>query len=124
MADYINISSDTRHGAAMRQAVNYQQETLERLRSLKATFDEMVDGADYSVIETQLGLQAGEGELVYNLHAGALAAVDVAAVTQFLARGRGRCHPTPPRLSPSRCPRSPAVCLQITRAMRLFLPTL
>lgn len=86
MADYIDISSDTRHGAAMRQAINYQQESLERLRALKAVFDEMVDGADYGVIETQLGLSAGEGELVYNLTSGALAAIDAVNVTQFLAR--------------------------------------
>lgn len=86
MADYIHVSSDTRHGAALRQAVNYQQESLERLRALKATLDEMVAGADYSVIETRFGLQAGEGELVYNLTVGALAEIDVANVTQFLAR--------------------------------------
>ena len=86
MADYINISSDTRHGAAVRQAVNYTQETAERLTQLKALFDEMVDGADYSVIETQLGLEAGQGEIVYNLVAGAKGAMDVSAVTQFLAR--------------------------------------
>lgn len=86
MADYIDVSADTRHGAALRQAVNYQQESLERLASLKAVLDEMVDGADYTVVETQFGLSAGEGTLLYNLATGALAAIDVAAVTQFLGR--------------------------------------
>lgn len=84
--DYIDVSSDTRHGAALRQAVNYLQEALERLRVCQTTYDEMVDGADYSEIETQLGLTAGQGVLVYNLTVGAKAAVDVTDVTQFLAR--------------------------------------
>lgn len=86
MADYIDVSTDTRHGALLRQAVNYQQESLERLRSLKAVLDEMVVGDDYTVIETQFGVAAGEGVLIYNLTAGALAEIDVSNVTQFLAR--------------------------------------
>ncbi len=84
--DYIVIDESKRQGAAIRQLVNYQGETIERLRSFKAVLDEMVDGADYTEIESELGLSVGEGITVYNLVTGALAAVDVYAVRTLVAR--------------------------------------
>jgi len=84
--DYIGLDESKRHSQALRQLVNYQTESLERLRSCKAVLDEMIDGSDYSEIETELGLSAGEGEIVYNLIAGALAVVDVYAVQTVIAR--------------------------------------
>jgi hypothetical protein len=44
----------------------------------------MVNGSDYTMIESLFGLNAGQGQTLYNLVVGANAAVNVSAVTQLI----------------------------------------
>jgi hypothetical protein len=73
-------------GADLRRAVDLLRDLRDRLERLKNILDTQVDGINYSLVESQFGLQAGDGVLIYNLVAGAFAAVDAAAVQQLINR--------------------------------------
>src|SRR5262245_58562252 len=60
---------------ALRQIVGAQ----ERLTFLKAKMDQMIAGADYTMVESNFGLAAGKGQQVYNLVAGSLVAMNAGA---------------------------------------------
>jgi hypothetical protein len=83
---YIKVDISKRLGADLRQAVVHGAEFDERLHRLKDVMDTMIDGTDYSRLETEFGVATGQGETVYNLVAGA--ATDTAGVniTQLLNR--------------------------------------
>lgn len=83
---FIPINISTRLGADLRRAVDQLRDVRDRLERLKNVLDTQVDGANYTLVESQFGLQAGEGQLVYNLVTGAFAAVDGAAVLQLINR--------------------------------------
>lgn len=65
-------------GAARQLNATYQQ-----LDTLKRLMDQMVAGSDYTMLEAQFGLAAGQGVTAYNLVAGALA--------QIYNAGSGSC---------------------------------
>lgn len=83
---HIALESPPRLGHKLRLAIEGGRTFLDALASLKAVMDTCVDGAIYTEIEVQFGLPVGQGQAAYNLTAGALAAVDVAAVKDFLNR--------------------------------------
>ena len=83
---FIAIDTTQRLGSDARREIDRLRASLEGMSQLTDILPTMIDGTDYSLLETQLGLETGEGETFYNLFVGAQAAIDVSAVTQLLNR--------------------------------------
>jgi hypothetical protein len=83
---YISINSTKRLGSELRQAVNYGTAFDQQVAKLKELMETMIDGTDYSRLETEFGLAAGKGETVYNLVTGAATDVSGTNITQLLIR--------------------------------------
>lgn len=83
---YISTNTSKRLGADLRQAVHALKEVRSDLRELKAVMETMIDGADYSLLETEFGLPVGLGDDTYNLVSGALADMEGANVNQTVIR--------------------------------------
>jgi hypothetical protein len=83
---YISIDSTKRLGSELRQAVNYGTSFEQQLDKLKDIMDTMIDGTDYSRLETDFGIATGKGETVYNLVTGALAALRTGDLAGVIAR--------------------------------------
>jgi hypothetical protein len=83
---YINIDSTKRLGSDLRQAVNYGTSFEQQLDKLQDVMETMIDGTDYSRLETEFGLATGKGETVYNLVTGALAALRTGDLAGVIAR--------------------------------------
>jgi hypothetical protein len=83
---YIKVDVSKRLGADLRQTIVYGTEFDERLHRLKDVMDTMIDGTDYSRLETEFGVATGKGETVYNLVAGAATDTAGANITQLLNR--------------------------------------
>jgi len=68
---YIPISTGQRLGARLRSAVDQAGSAWGQLQALYAVMGTMVDSAasppSYALIETQFGLQAGQGATLYTL---------------------------------------------------------
>jgi hypothetical protein len=83
---YISIDSTKRLGSELRQAVNYGTAFEQQLDKLKDIMDTMIDGTDYSRLETDFGLATGKGETVYNLVTGSLTALRTGDLAGVIAR--------------------------------------
>jgi hypothetical protein len=83
---YIKVDVSKRLGADLRQTVVHGAEFDERLHRLKDVMDTMIDGTDYTRLETEFGVATGQGETVYNLVAGAATDTAAANITQLLNR--------------------------------------
>jgi hypothetical protein len=83
---YIKVDISKRLGADLRQTVVHGAQLDERLHRLKEVMETMIDGTDYSRLETEFGLAAGKGETVYNLVSGAATDVSGTNITQLLIR--------------------------------------
>jgi hypothetical protein len=83
---HISINSTKRLGSELRQAVNYGTAFDQQLVKLKDVMETMIDGTDYSRLETEFGLATGKGETVYNLVVGAATDVSGTNITQLLIR--------------------------------------
>jgi hypothetical protein len=83
---YISIDSTKRPGSALRQAVNYGNAFDQAVPRLKGVMEAMIDGTDYSRLETEFGRATGKGETVYTLVAGAATDTGSTNMTQLLAR--------------------------------------
>lgn len=83
---YISIDSTKRLGSELRQAINYGTAFDQQVVKLKEVMETMIDGTDYTRLETEFGLAAGKGETVYNLIAGAVTDVSGTNITQLLIR--------------------------------------
>jgi hypothetical protein len=83
---YISIDSTKRLGSELRQAVNYGAAFDQQVVKLKEIMETMIDGTDYSRLETEFGLATGKGETVYNLVTGAATDVSGTNITQLLIR--------------------------------------
>ena len=83
MADnHISITIGTQRCAAkLRECVDYLERYRTMLADIKASMDQMTDGATFTTLEAQFGLSAGKGSIVYNLVTGSNA--ELAADTQF-----------------------------------------
>jgi hypothetical protein len=67
---FIPINTGQRLGSQLRAAVDQLQLAKQALARLKATMDTQITGSDYSMVESQCGLQTGQGQTCYNLVAG------------------------------------------------------
>lgn len=86
MSDRIRIGTSTTSANNLRSAIASLRAARDRIEYCKEIMDECIDGVDYSDLETEFGLSAGDGEAVYNLTAGAKANVDDSASQQFISR--------------------------------------
>ena len=86
MADHISISDSYWLTGKFLAVVRRLADCKGDLGIIKEAMEEMIDGTDYTDLEQKLGLQAGDGELVYNLTAGVVAGLDSSAAQQFIAR--------------------------------------
>lgn len=77
MANFIPLDTSKRLGAKLRNAIDQLILARDQLADLKATMIQCVSGVDYSVLETQFGITAGQGQAAYNLVSGTSA--DIAA---------------------------------------------
>lgn len=83
--NWIPINTNQRLGADLRRTIDSLRGTIDQVRRLKDIMDQQIsNGSDYSEIDTQFGTPTGEGQTVYNLIAGLLAALLVNNVTQPL----------------------------------------
>ena len=83
---WINTNTSKRLGADLRQAVHALKECRSDFRELKAVMETMIDGSDYSLLETELGLATGQGQTAYNLVSGALTDMEDANINQTVIR--------------------------------------
>lgn len=87
-ANHIPINTAQRLGQQLRRAVDMQREALQLLQKIKPIMEAALDTTpnpdDWAAVEAQFGLPTGKGETSYNLVAGSLTAVNVAAVNQML----------------------------------------
>lgn len=67
---FININTGQRLGSQLRSAIDQLQAAKQALAKLKAIMDTQVSGTDYTMVESQFGLQTGQGATCYNLVAG------------------------------------------------------
>jgi hypothetical protein len=71
--NHISINTAaTAFAADLAQALRGLVSAQEKLTFLKAKMDQMIAGADYTMLESNFGLAAGKGQSTYNLVAGAL----------------------------------------------------
>lgn len=83
--NFIGINLGTRLGSSLMSGSQNLNWSIDVLTSLKAAMDNMVAGADYSIVEAQFGIPAGKGQILYNLVAGAVADMNASAnITQLL----------------------------------------
>ncbi len=85
-ADYLKLNTTTQHGGEYWSAVVQLRTAESNLRTLKARFEKMIDGSDYTMLEANTGLSAGQGVQAYNLLAGAVAGLAAGDLQQLLAR--------------------------------------
>lgn len=67
-----NVQATQPHAGMLVSFVTVLRHALDQGTKLKSIMDHMTDGVSYAKIEELFGLQAGEGEVVYNLVAGSV----------------------------------------------------
>lgn len=80
---HITPNTQTVYAAQLTNSARQLNATYQQLDTLKRLMDQMVVGSDYTLLEAQFGLAAGQGVTAYNLVAGALA--------QIYNAGSGSC---------------------------------
>jgi len=85
-SNHIAIDVSKRLGVRLRRGVDQAREALTTLTETKDVMEEMIDMADYSVVEAQYGLPAGKGQSAYNLVVAARAAINSTATAQLINR--------------------------------------
>lgn len=83
---WITTNTSKRLGADLRQAVHALKEARSDFREIKGVMETMIDGADYTLLETEFGLPTGTGQTTYNLVSGALTDMDDANINQTVIR--------------------------------------
>jgi len=85
--NFIQINTGQRFGSLARGSIDQLRQAKTTLTQLKASMDQMVlDDATYAGVESQFGLQAGDGQAFYNLVAGVVGDLAGANETNLLAR--------------------------------------
>ena len=83
---HIAVDQSIRLGQQLRRCVDMTREVIDLHEKLKDVADQAADAPVWTGVEDALGVPTGDGETVYNLLAGSLAAINVAAVNNFLDR--------------------------------------
>ena len=80
--NYISISQNVgRFAQSLLSVTNSLASQRDLLILLKRDMDQMVNGTDYTMLESNFGLPTGKGQTVYNLVAGAVA--ELASASNF-----------------------------------------
>lgn len=84
----INTAAAGGKGAELYNIMTQAESVLAGLRGARDNMDQMINGGDYSMLETKFGIPTGQGPAAYNLVVGALAQIDTGstAYKQMLAR--------------------------------------
>ena len=83
---YITITDGSRLGNQARNAVTTIQSARKQIVDLKAIMETQIDNGSYTLLEQQFGLQAGQGETLYNLIAGVNTDMSTFNVGALIAR--------------------------------------
>jgi hypothetical protein len=83
---FVQINTTNRLGNQLRAAIDQLRTGKDQLARLKAIMDTQIDGSNYSLLESQFGLQTAEGATCYNLVAGAVGDLALSNTTQLLTR--------------------------------------
>lgn len=86
MSTAILLSEATRLSRETRACVEQLRDTHDRMSKLHDALEARTTQGSWSFIESEFGLQAGDGQSFYNLMAGAWAALQVSDVTSLLSR--------------------------------------
>jgi hypothetical protein len=87
--EYIKIDTTATGGqkaSELQNIVNTVEAAQERLPTIKSQMDKMIDGTDYTAIETYYKLPTGTGQTVYNLVAGAVTDIASNNLLQLVQR--------------------------------------
>lgn len=84
MANAIKINTSLNLGGQFISCTSIIRQEISRLSEIKAQLDQMITGADYTLIEAMFGLAAGQGVILYNIVAGAKADIAASANIQEL----------------------------------------
>lgn len=85
--NFITINTGQRLGSQARNFIDQLRSVKTGLAALKGDMDQMIlDDATYAGVESQLGLQAGDGQAFYNLIAGVVGDLAGANETNLLNR--------------------------------------
>jgi hypothetical protein len=85
--NFIQINAGQRLGSQARGFIDQLRIVKNGLAALKADMDQMVlDDGTYGIVESQFGLQAGDGQAFYNLVAGVVSDLAGSNETNLLAR--------------------------------------
>jgi hypothetical protein len=81
---YVPVTLGSIHADRLMSAVNTLRNAECKLSSVKQVMDAMIDGADYSELETYFGLPTGEGSSVWTNVSNALTEIQNDATVQQL----------------------------------------
>jgi len=85
--NFIQVNTGQRLGAQFRNAVDQLRNARDQLGKLKSVMDQQIlDDGTYAVVESQFGLQAGDGQACYNLVAGVVTDLAASNETNLLNR--------------------------------------
>jgi hypothetical protein len=85
--NFIQVNTGQRLGAQLRSAVDQLRQSRDALGKLKSVMDQQIlDDATYAVVESQFGLQTGDGQACYNLVAAVVADLAASNEANFLNR--------------------------------------
>jgi hypothetical protein len=79
-ADFVAITASSTRTQVMAQYLSVLWNCWALGEKVNGELNHMVNGSDYTMIESQYGLQPGQGVTLYNLVTGARGAVNVPAV--------------------------------------------
>jgi hypothetical protein len=76
-------------GSTLQTTISQLLHLKGQLGLLKDAMDSMASGGTYSVIESELGVDAGQGQTMYNLVAGAVTSLGGANFTELIRIFKG-----------------------------------
>jgi hypothetical protein len=83
---YITTNTTKRLGADLRQFVHSLKECRSDLREIVAVGSTMIDGANYTLFETEFGLPTGTGQPVASALADCLTSLETPVVNAVITR--------------------------------------
>lgn len=84
---YIEINRSTpRIAAQTGSAIDQLQNVVDEFDRLKALFDQIALGSDWTTLGAQLGVSAANAETIYNLWGSAVTELHATFLTQLLGR--------------------------------------
>lgn len=83
--NFYTVDRTKRYGAEVCRAADLLAQALAKIEELKSTADNMNDGTVYTLVETQFGLQTGQGINLVFLLANTMTKLNDPVIAQFIA---------------------------------------